>query len=128
MNKLHNYFENKNSLKLAPNIRTSKIIILSTSDPLQSFMTESGLPLPLAPYLSCSSVGEYCFAILFCTLSIDHFQSKIRLCKQTHRLRSVPGMYWEKRACSSGMSLRSHHRFSHRRPGDVGHDEQESVS
>ena len=46
----------------------------------------------------------------------------------THRLRSVPGRYWENRECSSGMSLRSHHRFSHRSPGDAGHDEQDSVS
>lgn len=62
------------------------------------------------------------------SLSSDPFQSEIRTSKQTHRLRSVPGRYWEKRACSRGMSLRSHHRFSHRRPGDVGHEEQESVS
>lgn len=62
------------------------------------------------------------------SLSSDPIQSEIRTCKQTHRLRSVPGRYWEKRACSRGMSLRSHHRFSHRRPGDVGHEEQESVS
>lgn len=105
-------------------------------------MTETGLPLPWVQYLPWSTMGEdSCTTLLYFkkhakndmahyaeSLSIDPFQSEIRTCKQTHRLRSVPGRYWEKRACSRGMSLRSHHRFSHRRPGDVGHEEQESVS
>lgn len=41
---------------------------------------------------------------------------------------SEPGVYCDMRECSSGMRRRSTHLFSQRSPGDVGQDEQDSVS
>lgn len=37
-------------------------------------------------------------------------------------------MYCDRRECSSGIRRRSTHLFSQRSPGDVGQDEQDSVS
>lgn len=45
-----------------------------------------------------------------------------------HLQESEPGLYCDRREWSSGIRRRSTHRFSHRSPGDVGQEEQDSVS
>lgn len=45
-----------------------------------------------------------------------------------HLQESDPGVYCDMRECSSGMRRRSTHLFSQRSPGDVGQEEQDSVS
>lgn len=46
----------------------------------------------------------------------------------THLQESEPGLYRDRRECSSGIRRRSTHRFSQRSAGDVGQDEHDSVS
>lgn len=45
-----------------------------------------------------------------------------------HLQTSEPGMYCDNRECNRGIRRRSTHLFSHRSPGEVGQDEQDSVS